>query len=387
MKMTYSKKMMRLRRRDPRLWGAVALMGLGTLLLFFSPLLDGRVGSILRTGGLSGAAASMLYYLPRVLLAAGLMVFFFYIRRLLDMRNRLAALTEEQLAQADRELNSTEPLAKGALVYVTPNFLVSGDYQFEVIPYVDMERIYYAGDLLVVATAGQAAHVVASGAGKKSWAARLEQELSTRSAACRADQSARAAAEKASGKRGGANEHGGLNGSGTNEKGGSKGSSTKRKKKQPQLCTLPKPDRKSALAGGLLMAVPGIAVYMLFCGFAIWGPLLGAMAIFFLISIGYGFGIRGLFVRHKDLGQWNPEENGKTVLILSLAIVILAGTAYHVLLLVFGYKEYGYSAPYVAGHFIGLLKEHNLWSLFRSRMLFGVLTTVVLGFRFSSKKA
>lgn len=368
MKTTYSKKMMRLRRRDPRLWGAVILMGLGALLLFFSPLLDGRISSGLQTAELSGAAASVVYYLPRVLLAAGLMVFFFFIRRLLDMKSRLALLTEEQLAQADRELNETEPAAQKALVYLTPHFLISGDYQFEVIPYVDMERIYYAGDLLVVATADGAAHVVASGSGKKSWVKQLEQELNARTAACAVEKTAKAVAEK------------------TTKAAAEK---TARKKKPVQVRTLPKPDQASALAGGLLLAVPGIAIWMLFCGFAIWGPLLGAMAIFFLISIGYGFGIRGIFTRHKDLGQWNPEENGKQVLVLSLVIVCLAGIAYHVLLLVFGYKEYGYSAAYVAGHFVELLKEHDLWSLFQSRMLFGLLTTVVLGFRFGSgsKKA
>ena len=32
------------------------------------------------------------------------------------------------------------------------------------------------------------------------------------------------------------------------------------------------------------------------------------MAMFYLISIGYVFGIKGLFMRHKDLGQWSPEE-------------------------------------------------------------------------------
>lgn len=382
MKTMYSKKMMRLRRRDPRLWAAVIMMGLGALLLFFSPILDGRVGSGLQTAQLSGAAASVVHYLPRVLLAAGLMAFFFFIRRLLDMKNRLKLLTEEQLAQADQELNETEPVAKGALVYVTPHFLISGDYQFEVIPYVDMERIYYAGDLLVVSTAGGAAHVVASGSGKKSWVEHLEQELNARVTASAADKSARAAAVKAAGKNGGGSKEGGS------KEGDSKGSpkegSSKSKKKQVQLRVLPKPDKKAALAGGLLMAVPGVAIWMLFCGFAIWGPLLGAMAIFFLISIGYGFGIRNLFVRHKDLGQWNPEEDARPVLILSLVIVILAGISYHVLLLVFGYKEYGYSTVYAAGHLVGLLKEHNLWSLFRSRLLFGVLTTVVLGFRFKS---
>lgn len=373
MKTTYSKKMRRLRRRDPRLWGAVILMGLGAVLLFVSPILDGRISSGLKAAQFTGAAASAVHYLPRILLGAGLMVFFFFIRRLLDMKNRLKLLTEEQLAQADRELFEAQPVAKGALVYLTPHFLVSGDYQFEVIPYEDMERVYYAGDLLVVSTDGGAAHVIASGSGKKNWVEQLEQELKDRAAQSQSEKSVLAAAEKAAGKQTGSKD--GL-------KPDSPKPGSKNKKRQTQIRRLPKPDKKAALAGGLLMAVPGTAIWFLFCGFAIWGPLLGAMAIFFLISIGYGFGIRNLFVRHKDLGQWNPEEDAKPVLILSLVIVILAGIFYHVLLLLFGYKEYGYSAVYVVGHFISLLKEHNLWNLFRSRLLFGILTTVVLGFRF-----
>lgn len=100
--------------------------------------------------------------------------------------------------------------------------------------------------------------------------------------------------------------------------------------------------------------------------------------MFYLISIGYGFGIRGLFTRHKDLSQWNPEQEVRPVLGVSLVLLLVSVVAYHVILLATGYREFGYTFGYAAAHLVTLLKTHNLWRLFCSRAVLGLLMMVVL---------
>lgn len=113
---------------------------------------------------------------------------------------------------------------------------------------------------------------------------------------------------------------------------------------------------------------------------------MGAMAMFYLISIGYGFGIRGLFTRHKDLSQWNPEQEVRPVLGVSLVLLLVSVVAYHVILLATGYREFGYTFGYAAAHLVTLLKTHNLWRLFCSRAVLGLLMMVVLGLRYGAAR-
>ncbi|WP_034588503.1 hypothetical protein, partial [Enterocloster asparagiformis] len=70
MKYTYSNKMKRLQKREPSLYVAVGLIGAACLLFVCTPALVSVVG------GVTGAAASATYYLPRLVLAAGLMALF-----------------------------------------------------------------------------------------------------------------------------------------------------------------------------------------------------------------------------------------------------------------------------------------------------------------------
>ena len=233
----------------------------------------------------------------------------------------------------------------------------------------------YAGDLLAVATTGQKAHVIAAHAEQKAWVKELEAEIESRIARAAAD---RTRNKKAASGKAGAGKSG--------DKAESLSDSKKRKERRQNLKKLPKPSTGEALAGGLVLAVPGIAIWMLFSGFAVWGPLLGAMAMFYLISIGYGFGIRGLFTRHKDLSQWNPEQEVRPVLGVSLVLLLVSVVAYHVILLATGYREFGYTFGYAAAHLVTLLKTHNLWRLFCSRAVLGLLMMAVLGLRYGAAR-
>ena len=369
MKYTYSNKMKRLQKREPSLYVAVGLIGAACLLFICTPALVSVVG------GVTGAAASATYYLPRLVLAAGLMALFFFIRRVAERRARLEGLDGERLRRADEELAGTEPFAPGTAVYLTEHFLITGDYQFDVVPWEDIERTYYAGDLLAVATTGQKAHVIAAHAEQKAWVKELEAEIKSRIARTASD---RARNKKAASGKAGTGKSGG--------KAESLSDSKNRKELRQNLKKLPKPSTGEALAGGLVLAVPGIAIWMRFSGFAVWGPLLGAMAMFYLISIGYGFGIRGLFTRHKDLSQWNPEQEVRPVLGVSLVLLLASVVAYHVILLATGYREFGYTFGYVAAHLVTLLKTHNLWRLFCSRAVWGLLMMVVLGLRYGAAR-
>lgn len=372
MKYTCSKKMKKLQKREPSLYVAVVLFAAALLLFALTPAIAGALGGGAGAAGISGgqaagpvgtgaaasedltgAAASVVFYLPRVVLAAGFMALFFFIRRVAERRARLEGLDAERLELADRELEQAEAFAEGAKVYVTPHFLISGDYQFDIVPWADIERTYYAGDLLAVSTTGQKAHVVASHADRKPWVKDLEREIERRM---------EAAAVKAASKP------------------------DRAKEKRTNYKTVPKPTTSQALAGGLLLALPGIAIWTLFCGFAIWGPLLGAMAMFYLISIGYVFGIKGLFMRHKDLGQWSPEEGVRPVLGMSLAIILVCCVVYHVVLLVVGYPDFHYTYGYALWHLAGLLKQHQLFGLFLNRLLLALLMLLILGFRYGAAK-
>lgn len=388
MKYTCSKKMKKLQKREPSLYVAVVLFAAALLLFALTPAIAGALGGGAGAAGISGgqaagpvgtgaaasedltgAAASVVFYLPRVVLAAGFMALFFFIRRVAERRARLEGLDAERLELADRELEQAEAFAEGAKVYVTPHFLISGDYQFDIVPWADIERTYYAGDLLAVSTTGQKAHVVASHADRKPWVKDLEREIERRMEA--AAVKAASKPDRAKGRK-------------AAEKPGQSG--TRAKEKRTNYKTVPKPTTSQALAGGLLLALPGIAIWTLFCGFAIWGPLLGAMAMFYLISIGYVFGIKGLFMRHKDLGQWSPEEGVRPVLGMSLAIILVCCVVYHVVLLVVGYPDFHYTYGYALWHLAGLLKQHQLFGLFLNRLLLALLMLLILGFRYGAAK-
>ena len=182
---------------------AVGLIGAACLLFVCTPALVSAVG------GVTGAAASAAYYLPRLVLAAGLMALFFFIRRVAERRARLEGLDEERLRRADEELAGTEPFAPGTAVYLTEHFLITGDYQFDVVPWEDIERTYYAGDLLAVATTGQKAHVIAAHAEQKAWVKELEAEVESRIARTAAD---RARNKKAASGKAGTGKSGGKAG-------------------------------------------------------------------------------------------------------------------------------------------------------------------------------
>ncbi|MBS6954849.1 MAG: hypothetical protein KH230_16640 [Enterocloster asparagiformis] len=371
MKYTSSKKMKQLQKREPSLYVAAGLIAVALLLFILTPVLAEAAG------GVTGAAASAAYYLPRLVLAAGLMALFFFIRRVAERRARLEGLDEERLRRADEELAEAEAFAPGTAVYLTEHFLITGDYQFDVVPWEEIERTYYAGDLLAVATTGQKAHVIAAHAEQKAWVKELEAEIENRIA--------RAAQTRARDKRAVSGSKAG--GKSAADKGEALAAGKSKKAPARTLKKLPRPSAGEALAGGLALAVPGIAIWMLFSGFAIWGPLLGAMAMFYLISIGYGFGIRGLFTRHKDLSQWNPEQDVRPVLGLTVGLLLISVVAYHVILLVTGYPDYRYTFGYAAAHLIGLLRTHNLLHLFRNRAVLGLAMVLLLGFRYGAGRS
>lgn len=362
MRQIHSRTMKRLNRPDPRLFGALGLMALGLIAAFFAPALKALGGE--------GLGDSLAFYLPRVLVAAGFMVLFFYIRRVADRIARFRDLGEEGLLKAQEELDKGgRAFGPQKRVWLTEHFLISGDYQLEIVPLGQIQKAYRIGDLLAVLTKDQRAHVIVSGTPKKDWTQAFEKELEQRIAQAG---KAPATAEKTEEQK-------------------EQAAPKKEARPTPKTVTLPPPSAGAALAGGLLLAVPATAVWALFTGFPLWGPLLGGMAMFFLVSVGCGFGIKNLFVRHKDLGQWKPEERWQMAGGISVAIAAADGVLYHGLLLVTGYGKGAYGLSYALAHLPGLLKEHELWGLFQSRMALSLLAVLILtlhfGLRAKSAKA
>lgn len=355
MKQIDSQIMKRLNRPDPRLFAALGLMALGLLAACLSPALK-------ELGG-EGVGDSLAFYLPRILVAAGFMALFFYIRRVSDRMARFRDLGDDRLIQAQRELESGgKAYGPQKRVWLTKHFLISGDYQLEVVPFDQIQKVYRIGELLAVLTKDQRAHVIVSKVPKKDWTQAFEEELHLQ---IRQAGTAPAGPEK-----------------GEAERGEEPAAAKKAPGTAPRTVTLPPPSRGAALAGGLLLAVPATAVWALFTGFALWGPLLGGMAMFFLVSMGCGFGAKNLFVRRKDLSQWRPENRWQMAGAVSLAVTAADGVVYHGLLLTSGYGKGAYGLSYALGHLPGLLKEHGLWGLFQSRMGLSLLMILILTLHF-----
>ena len=105
MKNTCSRKMKKLQKREPSLYVALMLFAAALLLFALTPAIAGMLGGAggaAAAGNLTGAAASVVFYLPRVVLAAGFMALFFFIRRVAERRARLEGLDAERLQLADQ---------------------------------------------------------------------------------------------------------------------------------------------------------------------------------------------------------------------------------------------------------------------------------------------
>ena len=120
--------MKQMQKREPSLYVALVLFAAALLLFALTPAIAGMLGGAAggadmaggtgmsggaAAGNLTGAAASVVFYLPRVVLAAGFMALFFFIRRVAERRARLEGLDAERLQLADRELAEAEAFAEG----------------------------------------------------------------------------------------------------------------------------------------------------------------------------------------------------------------------------------------------------------------------------------
>lgn len=93
-------------------------------------------------------------------------------------RARLARLSEWELGQAVRQLGSTSEFEPGSAVYVTADFVITGNCQFDIVPFGRIVSLEETGSYLIAVTADGSAHILLSAGRRRPsdlpWALRLK---------------------------------------------------------------------------------------------------------------------------------------------------------------------------------------------------------------------
>lgn len=122
--------------------------------------------------------ALLFYVIPAAMLAAGALFTASYGKRIRAQKRRLSGFYED-LDAADREFASAAEYVKGSRIYLTPHFIISASYQFEIIPYRRIRRLEHSGGLLIAVTEDGYAHIVAGGRCRR-YALELKREIERR---------------------------------------------------------------------------------------------------------------------------------------------------------------------------------------------------------------
>lgn len=104
--------------------------------------------------------ASLIILLPAILIMAGIVECVRFGRQCGREEKRLSVLGTEELAAARKQLEGASEYAPPSKVYVTADFLITGNYQFDVIPFGRIENCERVGRFLIVTTEDGMAHIV-----------------------------------------------------------------------------------------------------------------------------------------------------------------------------------------------------------------------------------
>lgn len=104
----------------------------------------------------------------------------FIIQKKLE-RKRLSALSEEEMQSAVQQLAVALEFEPGSRIYLTADYVITGNYQFDIIPYERITSIEETGGYLIAVTDVSMAHIILSSGRKKlnriSWLNRLKNVL------------------------------------------------------------------------------------------------------------------------------------------------------------------------------------------------------------------
>lgn len=96
-------------------------------------------------------------------------------------RARLSSLSEAEMSRAVCQLGNAEEFEPRSGVYVTTDFVITGNCQFDIIPLSRILSVEETGSFLIAVTADGAAHILLSAGRRKpselSWAVRLKRTL------------------------------------------------------------------------------------------------------------------------------------------------------------------------------------------------------------------
>ncbi|MCI6454535.1 MULTISPECIES: hypothetical protein [Hungatella] len=96
-------------------------------------------------------------------------------------QKRLSVLSEEEMQTAVRQLAGASEFEPRSRIYVTADYVITGNYQFDIIPYARITSIEETGGFLIAVTGDGAAHILLSSGHKKpdriSWLNRLKKVL------------------------------------------------------------------------------------------------------------------------------------------------------------------------------------------------------------------
>ncbi|MDO5415749.1 MAG: hypothetical protein Q4F29_00995 [Lachnospiraceae bacterium] len=104
--------------------------------------------------------AVQLFFIPGLVLTAGVFFLIRYGMKIRDQKKRTADL-DELLPLADQELVEQEEFIKGVPVYLTEHYLITASYYFDLIPYDRITRVLESGGYLLAVTPDERAHIVA----------------------------------------------------------------------------------------------------------------------------------------------------------------------------------------------------------------------------------
>ena len=93
----------------------------------------------------------------------------------------MSVLSEEEMQTAVRQLAGASEFEPRSRIYVTADYVITGNYQFDIIPYARITSIEETGGFLIAVTGDGAAHILLSSGHKKpdriSWLNRLKKVL------------------------------------------------------------------------------------------------------------------------------------------------------------------------------------------------------------------
>lgn len=109
----------------------------------------------------------LVFVCPMVFLIAGLVELKRYRMQLKREEARLSSLSEGEKLRALRQLETASELEPGSKIYLTQDYLITGNYQFDMIPYETIGALEETGNYLIAVTVDGIAHIILSSRRKR----------------------------------------------------------------------------------------------------------------------------------------------------------------------------------------------------------------------------